>query len=73
MIESYLTETVTAAGTESAGAARVDSRTRVVRNVAGEQVVSSARALLSVATTITHEHKVRVSGVDRAVLAVNLS
>jgi len=86
VIESYLTDTVTliapptlsttgrvtATGDESTVAARVDNRTRLVRNVAGEQVVSSARVLLSDATAITHKYKIRVSGVDREILAINV-
>ena len=81
MIESYLTDTVTwaksngrdqwgtaIAPTEVLTAARVDWKTRLVRNTIGEQVVAAGSVLVREAPG--HEDTFEINGVRHAILAV---
>ncbi len=81
LLDVYKTEAITwlVAGTpdqwgtypapaETAINARVVWKTRWVRNLAGEQVVSSASLLMT--EMPTHEDRFRISGVDHAIVAI---
>ena len=48
----------------------IDRKTRLIRNFAGEQVVSSALVLTPHDLTIIHEDKLRFDGEDHAILNI---
>jgi hypothetical protein len=81
MIGAYLTDTVTwkksqggdawgspAAPVETAVKARIDRRTRLVRNFAGEEVTAAGSVLLL--DKPGHEDLLTFDGADHAILAV---
>ena len=48
----------------------IERKTRLVRNFAGEQVVSSAMIYCPATLTITHEDKMSFDGADHAILSI---
>jgi len=82
MIGAYLTDEITiikSAGVDKWGEpltpeeietkARIDYKTRLVRNFAGEQVVSSATILLK-NRELSHEDKIKFDGIEHAILNI---
>ena len=82
LLDVYKTESITwlVAGTpdqwgtypapaETAIAARVTWKTRWVRNLAGEQVVSSCSVLMT--QMPSHEDRISISGVEHAIVAIH--
>jgi hypothetical protein len=81
LVKRYLNETVTLVSktldtwgalsetTTSDVQARVDWKTRLVRNFAGEQVVSAGTVILL--EMPSHESLVRISGTDHTILAIS--
>ena len=53
-------------------AGRIDRKTRLVRNFAGEQVVSGAMAYVPSTLTITHVDQLRFDSTDHVILSINL-
>lgn len=49
---------------------RVERKTRLVRNLRGEQVASAARVYLSAAVTPNHETLIVIDGVDHSIIAL---
>lgn len=49
---------------------RIDRKTRLVRNFAGEQVVSAAMILVPSSLTVLHQDKFRFDGEDHAILNI---
>lgn len=43
---------------------------KLVRNLQGEQVVAAARVWLEYDSTLTHEDKIRIDGVDHSILQI---
>jgi hypothetical protein len=50
---------------------RIDRKTRLVRNFAGEQVVSGAMVYVPATLTITHVDQLRFDGSDHVILSIN--
>lgn len=85
MIGAYLKDTVTIVrhgtrdqyGTESgttneAVKGFLQWKTRLVLNLQGEEVLSSASVLMRYDATLTHEDKIIVGGVEHPILAIEL-
>lgn len=80
MISVYLTDTIVIkkitydqwgepSETTETVKARVEYKTRLVRNFAGEQVVSSARVMLS-NRILSHADKINFDNVDHSILSI---
>lgn len=82
MISAYLTELVTVVvpggrdawgsrtgDTSESARARVEYKTKLVRNERGEEVASHHQVLME-ERTLTHEHRIVVDGVERAILSI---
>lgn len=50
---------------------RIERKTRLVRNFAGEQVVSGAMVYAPSSLTITHVDRLRFDGTDHVILSIN--
>ena len=50
---------------------RIERKTRLVRNFAGEQVVSGAMIYVPSTLTITHVDQIRFDGADHVILSIN--
>lgn len=49
---------------------RVEWKTRLVRNMKGEEVVASAMVYLPLSVTPTHETRIVFEGIDHAIVAI---
>jgi hypothetical protein len=83
MLKVYMTDDITiktitydqwgSPSTSSATAkGRFEFKTKLVRNIAGEQVVSSANVMLPADTVIGHQDKITYVGKDYSILTIEL-
>ncbi len=85
MIGAYLKDTVTIVrhgtrdqyGTEGPTTSAlvkcfIEWKTRLLRNIKGEEVQSSAAILMRYDPTLTHEDRVMVSGVEHPIVSIEL-
>ena len=49
---------------------RIEFRTKLMRNLQGEQVVSSAKVYLSLITSLGHEDKITYNGKEYSILGI---
>jgi len=50
----------------------IEWKTRLVLNIKGEEVLSSAGVLMRYDPTLTHEDKITIGGVEHLILAIEL-
>ncbi|MEN6311204.1 MAG: hypothetical protein ABFD80_06655 [Acidobacteriota bacterium] len=85
MINAYLRDALTivrhgtrdqwgseGATTEEAALGYIEWTTRLVRNIKGEEVASSANILLPYDATLTHEDRIKIDGVEHSIITVQL-
>ncbi len=85
MISAYLRDSLTivrhgtrdewgteSAATEEAVLGYIEWGTRLVRDIKGEEVASSANILLAYDATLTHEDRIRIDGVEHPIISIAL-
>lgn len=68
-VDQYGTEGVT---TDEAGAGFVEWKTRLVRNIKGEEVRAAASILMRYDATLTHEDRIRIGSVEYPIIAIEI-
>lgn len=58
------------ATTSEAALGYIEWSTRLVRNIKGEEVASSANILLAYDATLTHEDRILIDGVEHSIITI---
>lgn len=80
MIKAYLNDTIvlktatrdkwgTVTYVDTTIPARIEEKTKLIRSLSGEQVISTEQVLIE-NRTVTHQDKVTVNGVQRSIISI---
>lgn len=59
-------------GTEEPAKGLIEWKTRLMRSIQGEEVLSQASVLMAYDATLTHEDRLKLSGVEYPILAIEV-